>query len=235
MACNIAFNLEELMSLSRRIAVDSQARISGARALEDAINQFKSSRGYTFLTEYQRFIDHDTDGRECAIPENLRPFSGNNQFKVFVAIYQALNDADGHLARMRQLARTRGGIVVAKDAAQLLLSLGLSDAKSIHQLAKNLGTVLSASDEFERVPGAKGVYHHKAFPSYDTSHPTCEDLEIGMDIPDGASEYGLAVGDVCLVPVTNEESAGARATSTSPTASPLPDGGQASLQGGFHT
>ena len=206
MGKSIQLNLDELLELSSRVVAESRGKITGAEALKDAVVKFQASVGYQFLAELQRSVDLETV-HQGGIPDDLGPFPGKDQFTTFVAIYTALKDADGHLARMRVLARTRDGIIVAREAAELLLSLGLSDAKSVHQLAKNLGTILGNSDEFERVSGSKGVYRHTAFPPRDVSLLTCEDLEIGVDVLDVASGNGLGVDDRMLASVNGEGSA----------------------------
>ena len=201
-------NLDQLLELSGRIVAESQSKIMGAEALRNAIVEFQSSPGYEFLTELQRSSNDEMVHNQGG---DVGPFPGGNQFTVFVAIYTALQDADGHLARMRVLARTRDGIVVARECADLLLSLGLSDAKDAHLLAKNLGTVLSGSREFERVLGAKGVYRHTAFSPRNACLPPLEDPG---DVLDVASGNGVGVDDGMLPSVNGAGSAEGMATYT---------------------
>ena len=72
--------------------------------------------------------------------------------------FEGLRSARKHVDRMRAYAFGNSGGVFAKEAAELLIALGVSESKSERYLAKNLTTAMLESNEFVREPNCSFVH-----------------------------------------------------------------------------
>ena len=66
--------------------------------------------------------------------------------------FDGLQSSKKHLDKMMVYALANSGRVVPREAAELLISLGLSDSKTVRNLSKNLTTAMAGSKEFNREP-----------------------------------------------------------------------------------
>ena len=84
-------------------------------------------------------------------------------FQQMRSVLPALRAANGHLPRLRLLAVAAGGKLSLDDAADFLLNEGISDAKDVESLAKNLGTTINKDTaHFARDPENKRTYYLKS-------------------------------------------------------------------------
>ncbi len=140
--CRVELEAAEAVSRERKQA------ICDAERYRDRLTAFLESDGPGFWSKFGGGSAEPAATSRRAVPTLKSTFEG-------------LQKAKRHSDRMRVYAFGNSGRVIAREAAELLISLGLSDSKSVRYLAKNLSTAMTDSDEF--VKESDGTFIHKEF------------------------------------------------------------------------
>ena len=123
------------LEAAEAVAQDKRGTIGEAESYRDRLRTFLES-------EVSEFWSRFGEGEAGTPTTSQRPVPTLN------TTFEGLQKAKKHLDRMRVYALGNSGRVVPREAAELLISLGLSDSQSARDLAKNLATAMSGSKEF---------------------------------------------------------------------------------------
>ncbi len=130
------------------VSRDKKQAICDAERYRDRLTVFLESEGPGFWSKFGDGGAEPATTSRRAVPTLKCTFEG-------------LQKAKRHSDRMKVYAFGNSGRVIAREAAELLISLGLSESKSVRYLAKNLANAMSDSDEF--VKESDGTFIHTEF------------------------------------------------------------------------
>ena len=154
--------MEEDLERTERLIQESRAELEAAEAVSREKKQA--------ICEAERYRDRLTAFLESEEPGFWSKFgdsgaetatTSRRTVPTLKSTFEGLQKAKRHSDRMRVYAFGNSGKVIAREAAEVLISLGLSESKSVRYLAKNLTTAMADSDEFVKEPD--GTFIHTEF------------------------------------------------------------------------
>ena len=150
--------MQEDLERTDRLIEECKAELEAAEAVAQGKKK-TIGEAESYRERLKAFLESDVSEfwSKYGVSEVGLPTASQRPVPTLKTIFEGLQNAKRHLDRMRVYAMGNSGRVFAKEAAELLISLGLSNSQNARGLAKNLGTAMSASKEFIKQPDGSFV------------------------------------------------------------------------------
>ena len=193
--------MEQDLARAERLIQECRAELDAAEAV--VLEKKKTiCEAEVYRDKLKAFLESEESGFWSRFGESEAgtPPTMNRTAPTLKTTFEGLKNAKKHVDRMVVYALGNSGRVVPREAAELLIALGISDSRSRRSLSKNLATVMGESDEFVKEPD--GAFVHVEFLASGGNQVPEQTGEGNVSCP-AEAENG---GDTVLVP----ESGGAQ-------------------------